>query len=44
VIAALLGIPILHEWPRPTDWLGIATISLGVYLASGGPLLSRRGC
>lgn len=44
VIAALLGIPILHEWPRPTDWIGIATISAGVYLASGGPLFSRRGC
>jgi len=44
VIAALLGIPILQEWPSLTDWLGIATISVGVYLASGGPLLSRRRC
>lgn len=45
VIAALLGIPILHEWPRPTDWLGIFTISAGVYLASGAPLpraIARR--
>ena len=38
VIAALLAIPILHEWPSLTDWIGIAVISAGVYLASGGPL------
>jgi drug/metabolite transporter (DMT)-like permease len=42
VIAALLAIPILQEWPSLTDWLGIATISAGVYLASGGPLLKPR--
>ncbi len=40
-IAALLAIPILHEWPTLTDWLGIAVISAGVYLASGGPLPKR---
>lgn len=38
VIAALLAIPILQEWPSLTDWIGIAVISAGVYLASGGPL------
>ncbi|CAN5479471.1 DMT family transporter [soil metagenome] len=42
VIAALLAIPILQEWPSLTDWIGIATISVGVYLASGGPLLKPR--
>jgi len=42
VIAALLGIPILHEWPSLTDWLGITAISIGVYLASGGPVPGRR--
>jgi drug/metabolite transporter (DMT)-like permease len=41
VIAALLGIPILHEWPSLTDWIGICVISIGVYLASGGPLPRR---
>ncbi len=41
VIAALLAIPILHEWPTAVDWLGIAVISAGVYLASGGPLPKR---
>lgn len=41
VIAALLAIPVLDEWPTLTDWLGIAVISAGVYLASGGPLPRR---
>jgi drug/metabolite transporter (DMT)-like permease len=35
---ALLAIPVLGEWPSPTDWLAIAVISTGVYLLSGGPL------
>jgi drug/metabolite transporter (DMT)-like permease len=39
VIAALLAIPILHEWPSLTDWLGIFVISAGVFLASGGAQL-----
>lgn len=38
VLAALMAIPILGEWPTAADWLGIAVISIGVYLASGGPL------
>ena len=41
VIATLLAIPILNEWPTPEDWIGIAIISAGVYLASGGPLPRR---
>jgi drug/metabolite transporter (DMT)-like permease len=37
-LSALLAMPLLGEWPSATDWLGIALISAGVYLASGGPL------
>jgi drug/metabolite transporter (DMT)-like permease len=37
-LTALLGIPILGEWPSALDWTAIAVISLGVYAASGGPL------
>ena len=40
-IATLLAIPILNEWPTAEDWIGIAVISVGVYLASGGPLPRR---
>lgn len=41
---ALLGIPVLGEWPSAADWLAISVISVGVYLLSGGPLpsLPRR--
>jgi len=39
---ALLGIPVLGEWPSTIDWTAIALISLGVYLASGGPLPASR--
>jgi len=31
VIAALLAIPVLGEWPKPIDWLGIVVITVGVY-------------
>lgn len=41
-LAALLAIPILGELPSPQDWLGILAVTLGVYLASGGPLPWRR--
>jgi drug/metabolite transporter (DMT)-like permease len=41
-LSALLAIPLLDEWPNETDWAGIALISAGVYLASGGPLPSRN--
>lgn len=38
---ALLGIPVLGEWPSATDWASIVVISAGVYLVSGGPLPSK---
>jgi drug/metabolite transporter (DMT)-like permease len=41
-LSALLAIPLLDEWPSETDWVGIALISGGVYLASGGPLPRPR--
>ena len=42
-MTALLGIPVLGEWPKPIDWMAIGLVSAGVYLVSGGPLrrLSR---
>ena len=41
-MTALLGIPVLGEWPSAVDWTAIALISLGVYAASGGPLPALR--
>ena len=38
---ALLGIPVLGEWPSAIDWIAITLISVGVYLVSGGPLSIR---
>jgi drug/metabolite transporter (DMT)-like permease len=38
VLATVLAIPLLGEWPAPLDWLGVAIISTGVYLATGAPL------
>ncbi len=38
---ALLGMPVLGEWPSLTDWIAITLISVGVYLVSGGPLPGR---
>jgi drug/metabolite transporter (DMT)-like permease len=40
-MTALLGIPVLGEWPNLIDWLAIIVISAGVYLVSGGPLPAR---
>jgi drug/metabolite transporter (DMT)-like permease len=42
-VTALLGIVLLDEHPTLPDWTGIASVSAGVYLASGAPLrwLSR---
>jgi drug/metabolite transporter (DMT)-like permease len=40
-MTAVMAIPILGEWPTPTDWLGILAISVGVYVVSGGPLPGR---
>jgi len=41
-LSALLGIPLLGEWPTAAGWAGITLISTGVYLASGGPLPGVR--
>ncbi len=38
---ALLGIPVLGEWPSAIDWVAIALISVGVYLVGGGPVPAR---
>jgi len=37
-MTALMGIPILGEWPSAIDWVAIAMISIGVYAVSSGPL------
>ena len=42
LMTALLGIPILGEWPATGEWIAIAVISIGVYVLSGGPLPARR--
>jgi len=34
---ALLGIPVIGEWPSAIDWIAIIVISIGVNLVSGGP-------
>jgi drug/metabolite transporter (DMT)-like permease len=39
---ALMAIPVLGEWPSVIDWAAIVTISIGVYIVSGGPLPGRR--
>jgi drug/metabolite transporter (DMT)-like permease len=41
-MTALLGIPILGEWPKMIDWAAIGLISAGVYIVSGGPLPRLR--
>lgn len=41
VLATLAAIPVLGEWPVGTDWLGLAAITVGVYLATGAPLPGR---
>jgi drug/metabolite transporter (DMT)-like permease len=38
VLAALMAIPALGEWPTSIDWLAIGMITAGVYLASGAPV------
>jgi drug/metabolite transporter (DMT)-like permease len=37
-LSAVLAVPLLGEWPTASGWVGIALVSAGVYLASGGPL------
>jgi drug/metabolite transporter (DMT)-like permease len=41
-LTALMGIPVLGEWPALTDWLAIILITVGVYIVSGGSLPARR--
>ena len=38
MMAALMAIPVIGEWPSPTDWIAISLVATGVYLSSGGPL------
>ena len=40
-ITAILAIPVLGEWPAPSDWIAMLLISGGVYIASGAPLPVR---
>ena len=35
VLAMLCAIPLLGEWPRASDYVGIAAITFGVFLSSG---------
>ena len=42
-MTAVIGIPVLGEWPSAIDWLAIATISIGVCAVSGGPLPVSNG-
>ena len=42
-MTAVMAIPVLGEWPTAMDWIAIASISVGVYVVSGGPLPQRRG-
>ncbi|HUI96018.1 MAG TPA: EamA family transporter [Xanthobacteraceae bacterium] len=41
IMASLLAIPALGEWPSPLDSFAIGAIATGVYLASGAPLPRR---
>ena len=41
-MTAIMAIPILGEWPTTADWIAIASISVGVYVVTGGPLPQRR--
>ncbi len=38
VMSAAVAIPLLGEWPSEADYLALTLISIGVWLASGGPL------
>ena len=42
VLAMLSAIPLLGEWPRPSDYVGIAAITFGVLLSSGAYQAFRR--
>jgi drug/metabolite transporter (DMT)-like permease len=38
IMATLMAIPVLGEWPSRVDWAAIILVATGVYLSSGGPL------
>lgn len=42
VLAMLSAIPLLGEWPKTSDSIGIAAITFGVFLSSGAYLSLRR--
>ena len=41
-MTALMGIPVLGEWPPVIDWIAIVAICIGVYAVGGGPLPRLR--
>lgn len=41
-MAVLAGIPVAGEWPEPVQWLGLATVLLGLPLAMGLLAAARR--
>ena len=42
IMATLMAIPVLGEWPSSSSWAAILIIVTGVYLGSGGPLPATR--
>jgi drug/metabolite transporter (DMT)-like permease len=42
ILATLMAIPVLGEWPSRIAWAAIPIIAAGVYLASGAPLPATR--
>lgn len=42
VLAMLSAIPLLGEWPKASDYIGIAAITFGVFLSSGAYQAFRR--
>ena len=45
VLAMLSAIPLLGEWPRSSDYVGIAAITFGVFLSSGAyQAIRRKAC
>lgn len=41
-MTAVMAIPVLGEWPSLVDWAAILSISMGVYVVSGGPMPHRH--
>jgi drug/metabolite transporter (DMT)-like permease len=42
IMAALMAIPVLGEWPSRIAWAAILIIATGVYLVCGGPQTATR--